>query len=81
MIMKCNRCKEEFNATPFFHTPSVTKEYNPTIMADLNIVSVFAKTICPFCGDTLNERYTTTLGFEDIVIIATRGAGALRRSD
>lgn len=74
MIVKCDFCREEYDAQPFFYGHSIATCHNPnTIMDNDYTVYVRGKSICPRCGRTVEIDYRKRITYSDMVAIATKG--------
>ena len=73
MIVKCDFCNEEYDTQPFFYGHNISTKYNPTFMENYYTVYVKGKSICPYCGHTVEIDYEKQITDDDMVRIAIKG--------
>ncbi len=72
MIVKCDYCHEEYNTQPFFYGHNISTKYNPNRMENYYTVYVKGKSICPYCGHTVEVEYEKVIDYGDMERIATK---------
>ena len=68
--IKCNRCNETFNATPYFYDESIYKTSDILSFAEEYEASVRARAICPYCGETCIKFYKYPISRSSIIKLA-----------
>jgi hypothetical protein len=68
----CINCKEEFITEPYFYNASIIIQRNPSSGSDYRVARVFAKAVCPYCGETNTPVCECDIYERDIIDLAIR---------
>lgn len=70
--IKCENCKEEFITEPYFYNAHITTHHYPATGNDYHVARVFAKAVCPNCGETNAPVCECDIYQQDIIDLAIR---------
>jgi hypothetical protein len=72
MIIKCDYCKEDYRAEPYFYDTAITTVHSITSTEKCYVALVRARSVCPYCGGTVEKLYEQDLSKRDIIDMATQ---------
>ena len=70
--INCINCKEEFIIEPYFYNASITTRRDTLLGKNYHVARVFAKAVCPYCGETNTPVCECDIYERDIVDLAIR---------
>ena len=70
--IKCENCKEEFITEPYLYNANITTRHQPLTDNDYHVARVFAKAVCPNCGEINTPVCECDIYEHDIIDLAIR---------